>query len=120
MHAFWAGVKNTPTDWGKHQKSCTVTIYGDWRTARGLGSAQVPFGDGQFAHHGEPASFSFRFFQEDGDWKIDLTSIFPLSNTAFQNMVAESGEQEDAYLLSLLTMLIGQEPGPEVWQPVRP
>jgi hypothetical protein len=76
--------------------------------------------EGQFVHQGQPSPFSFGFNQENGKWKIDLTSIFPVSNMAFQNMVAESGQPEDAYLLSLLAMLTGREPGPDIWQPVLP
>jgi len=76
--------------------------------------------EGQFLHNGDPAPFSFHFYREDGSWKMDLTSIFPISNIAFESMVAESGEQEDVYLFSLLAILTGRAPGPEIWQPVAP
>jgi hypothetical protein len=74
--------------------------------------------EGQFLHYGDPAPFSFHFYREDDSWKIDLTSIFPISNMAFENMVAESGEPEDAYLFGLLAILTGRTPGREIWQPI--
>lgn len=53
-----------------------------------------------------------------GQWKLDLTSLFPASNLLFKQMVEESGQNENEYLFSLLEMLTGKKPGSEIWQKV--
>ena len=77
------------------------------------------FAKGQFIANGKMAPFFFHFYKENGSWKIDLTSLFAISNMAFKNMIKESGEGENEFLFSLLDKLTGRTPGPEIWQPVQ-
>lgn len=77
------------------------------------------FAKGQLIIQGKEQPLFFHFYKEEGQWKIDLTALFPMANTAFQNMADESGENTNDYLLSLLEILYGKKPGPRVWQPVK-
>ena len=77
------------------------------------------FAKGQFIANGQAAPFFFHFYQESGDWKVDLTSIFPPANMAFQQMVDQSGQSENEYLFMLLGMLTGKEPGAEIWETIK-
>jgi len=45
--------------------------------------------------------------------------VFPAGEAAFRQMVKQSGEPENEYLLSLIELTSGKEPGPEVWVPTK-
>lgn len=77
------------------------------------------FAKAQFVMDGKSQPIYFHFYKEKAQWKIDLTSLFPMANAAFQNMADESGQGTNEYLLSLLEILNGKKPGSQVWQPVK-
>jgi hypothetical protein len=76
------------------------------------------FAKGQFIDNGQKAPFYFHFYKEEGQWKIDLTSLFPVSAMAFKKMADESGENQNDFLFSLLEMITGKKPSAEIWQPI--
>jgi len=76
------------------------------------------FAKGQFIASGQKAPFYFHFYKEEGLWKIDLTSIFPVSTMAFKKMADESGDNQNDYLFSILEMITGKKPSAEIWQPI--
>lgn len=75
--------------------------------------------NGQVVNNGQKTPIYFNFYKEDGQWKIDLTSIFQVSTMAFKQVITESGQAENQYLLSILEMLTGNKPGKEIWEPVK-
>lgn len=77
------------------------------------------FAKGQFVMEGKSQPIYFHFYKEKAQWKIDLTSLFPMANAAFQRMADESGQGTNEYLLSLLEIMNGKKPGAQVWQPVK-
>jgi hypothetical protein len=77
------------------------------------------FAKGQFIANGNKAPFYFHFYKEADQWKIDLTSLFPVSTTAFKKMADESEQTENEYLFSLLEMITGNKPNSQIWQPVK-
>lgn len=77
------------------------------------------FAKGQFIANGNKAPFYFHFYKEADQWKIDLTSLFTVSTTAFKKMADESEQTENEYLFSLLEMITGNKPNSQVWQPVK-
>lgn len=87
-----------------------------------IGKVQVKKGitaEGQFLVYGEKTPFKFLFNKEDGVWKIDITSLFPVSNKQFQKMADESGKGLNEYLFSLLEMLTNKKPDNGIWEKVR-
>lgn len=76
------------------------------------------FAKGQLVVNGEGAPFQFHFYKEEERWKLDITSLFSISTMAFQKMAADSGQEENDFLFTLLEMITGRKPGPEVWRPV--
>lgn len=76
------------------------------------------FAKGQFIANGQKAPFFFHFYKEEGQWKIDLTSIFQVSTMALKKIADERGENQNDYLFSLLEMLTGRKPGIEIWRPI--
>jgi hypothetical protein len=77
------------------------------------------FAKGQLVVNGKKAPFYFHFYKEQGLWKVDLTSIFPVASVAFKNVVDNSGQSENDFLFSLLEILTGKKPGPEIWLPTK-
>ena len=76
------------------------------------------FAKGQLLVNGEKTSFYFHFYKEYGQWKIDLTSLFPVSIMAFKTMAENSGQDQNEYLFSLLEMITGKKTGTEIWDPI--
>jgi hypothetical protein len=77
------------------------------------------FAKAQFLSRGKLTPYFFHFYKEEGLWKIDLTSLFPISTKAFQKMADDSGQEENEYLFYLLETLTGRQPGKEIWNPVQ-
>jgi len=82
-------------------------------------SIDEQFAKGQLIANGTPAPAYFHFYEEEGAWKIDLTSLFPVANEAFQQMLDESGEDENEFFFMLLEMITGKKPNEEIWQPIK-
>ncbi len=83
-----------------------------------VGSVDIDenFAKGQLVANGTPAPIYFHFYKEEENWKIDLTSIFPVATQAFQRMADESGQDENEYLFMLLEIITGNKPTSEIWQ----
>jgi len=77
------------------------------------------FAKGQLVAGGTPAPMHFHFYKEQEEWKIDLTSIFPIANQAFQKMADDSGQDENEYLFLLLELITGETPTNEIWKPLQ-
>ncbi|MEQ6122978.1 hypothetical protein AAON49_02105 [Pseudotenacibaculum sp. MALMAid0570] len=75
-------------------------------------------GLGQFVVNGEPAPFYFHFYKENNEWKIDLTSIFEIAETAFEKIIQESGEDDNDFILKLLRMIDSEDPKNILWKPI--
>jgi hypothetical protein len=73
---------------------------------------------GQVVIHGEKVPMYFEFNKENEIWKLDLTSIFPVSEKAFRGMVDESGETENEFFFRILKMLTNKEVSSDIWKPV--
>ncbi|MFM2360004.1 MAG: hypothetical protein RLY16_1997 [Bacteroidota bacterium] len=73
---------------------------------------------GQLLVNGTETPVNFMFYKEEGVWKVNLTSIFPMGSMALKQMIDESGEDENAYILKLLGMITGNEPSKDIWKPL--
>ncbi len=85
-----------------------------------IGSVEIDgnFAKGEFISNGRKAPFFFHFYKENNNWKVNLTSIFPVSRMAFKKIVKDSGEEENEYLLQLLELITGKKPLNEIWKPI--
>lgn len=86
-----------------------------------IGTVKVEgnFATGQLQSGGQPAPFSFHFYKKDGGWKVDLTSLFNVSNKAMKQMAAGSGMSENDFIFHMLEILTGSRPGVAVWRPLK-
>ncbi len=76
------------------------------------------FAKGQLIVSGQKTPLYFHFYKELGQWKLNLISLFPVSNIAFRKMVEDSGENENDYLFMLLETLTGKKPGAGIWRTI--
>lgn len=56
--------------------------------------------------------------KEEGTWRVDLTSILPVTNEAFGQAVANMGMSENDFILLTLDSLSGRTVPDTIWQPV--
>ena len=73
------------------------------------------FARAQLAVDNAPALFYFHFYREEEKWKIDLTSLFPTTSEAIRQMIKESGQGEDEFILSMIEKASGRAPEPTIW-----
>jgi hypothetical protein len=74
---------------------------------------------GKFLVNNQVSPFDLQFYKEAGQWKVNLTSLLPVSNAAVKKMMSDFDQPEDQVIFSLLEKLTGRRPGPEIWQPVK-
>jgi hypothetical protein len=96
-------------------KNGMVSKGGVVNTAIGKVTLSNLFAKGEALVEGKPTPLFFEFHKENNQWKIDLTSLFPIANTAFRQMVEDSGEKENDFLFTVLTNLTGKTPDPGIW-----
>jgi hypothetical protein len=73
------------------------------------------FARGQLQTNGTSVPGYFHFYREEEKWKIDLTSIFPFTSEAIRQMVSESGQDENDFLLNMIETASGKKPDPQIW-----
>ncbi|MEM7373153.1 MAG: hypothetical protein AAF587_31305 [Bacteroidota bacterium] len=73
---------------------------------------------GQLRTLGQDTPVYFDFHKEEGNWKVDLTSVFAISGAAMKKMFEESGEDENEMLDLILEMMTGTAPTSAIWHPI--
>jgi hypothetical protein len=63
--------------------------------------------------------YSLQFQNENGQWKIDLTSLSPLVSVEIEKKMKESGYNENKFIFSILTNLTGRKPDKKIWKPIK-
>lgn len=66
----------------------------------------------------KPSELYFEFYKEEGTWKLDITSLFPMANMLFEKLIADSEKSENDFLLPLIEAASGKKMSPEVWLPL--
>jgi hypothetical protein len=77
------------------------------------------FASGNFINNGNVSPFDFHFYYENGGWRVDLTSIFVVSETAFKQVIAQSGMPENEFLISTLQATGEKKSDGNIWEPVK-
>ncbi|MBI1742490.1 hypothetical protein HYR54_05415 [Candidatus Acetothermia bacterium] len=65
-----------------------------------------------------PPNTKWIFHKEDGHWKLDLTSIFPVINWALEQAVHASGLSVEEFLFKILKSISGKPVKDAVWEPL--
>lgn len=67
--------------------------------------------------NGTEAPLAMHFHLEEGEWKMDLTSLFPITNTALEEVIEDSEMTENEFLEFVIAYgLKGQQPFHELWE----
>ena len=64
------------------------------------------------------APFGFSFRREDGKWRIDLTSMFSISNVAFSKQAENMGVSENEFIFMILESISGKKVESKIWNPI--
>ena len=77
------------------------------------------FASAQFIAKGAPTEMYFEFHKENGTWKLDITSLFPLAIMVFDKLIEYSGKSENEFLLPLVEAATSKKITPEIWLPLK-
>lgn len=76
------------------------------------------FAKAQLIIKGKEESLYFHFYKEK-DWKLNLTSLFPIANIAIREMVDESGKEENDFILFLVEIISKKKIKENIWNPIK-
>ena len=74
---------------------------------------------GRLIVEGAAQRLFFNFNKEDGVWKMDLTSLFPVARIGVANRLQRSEQTEDEFINATIEQQTGQKPGPDIWKPMK-
>jgi len=88
--------------------------------ANGIGKVTVNDGhaEGDHVANGVRSDLKYAFHLEDGEWKLDITSIYPAMEIAIKLMARNSRMNENDYLLFIVELDEDKKVTPEIWQPL--
>jgi len=67
---------------------------------------------------GVEAPFGYDFNKEDGQWRIDITSVFEPTEELYGQLVVQTGQSEDEFIFALLGQVYGEMPDESIWDPI--
>ncbi len=82
-------------------------------------SIEGEFATGNIVASGQKSPLNFHFYKEEDAWKIDLTSIFQVSNAGLSSMIKSNGMTENEFIFSSLEMLTGKKVEDSIWEPLK-
>lgn len=74
---------------------------------------------GEFLTEGKSTPFKMRFQKENGEWKLDITSIFDIADAAFKHLIKQSEMSENDYFMMILQLSSEKTVTNNVWHPVK-
>jgi hypothetical protein len=77
------------------------------------------FANGEVLANGQKAPLFFQFNKEEGQWKLDLTSLFPATTAALKKVLTDNGMTENDFVFKSLEMITGKPVGNVVWHPLK-
>jgi hypothetical protein len=75
------------------------------------------FAKGQLLSNGKKTSTNFNFYKENGNWKINVTSMLTSGVGAIEQMIEKSGKSENDFIIYILGKANGKKPETNIWKP---
>ena len=72
----------------------------------------------EFINYGKKTPLKYTFVRENGQWKLDLTAVMPISDQAFKQVMESSNIGEDEYIFKVIESLSGEKLSEDIWQPI--
>lgn len=76
------------------------------------------FAKGQIEVGGIKSTYYLYFYNEEGQWKMNQTSLLYMPQNILKKMAVDSGKSENDFIFMLLQGLTGKTPGKDIWQPI--
>lgn len=73
---------------------------------------------GKIITEGDFDPMYFDFHKEGNKWKIDLTSLYPVSEAELEKARERNAKPDDEFILEILRMMTRKEPAPNIWDPL--
>jgi hypothetical protein len=70
---------------------------------------------GQFINNGQSTPFYYKFVKSGETWKIDLTSMFSVSEKGLIQLARQQNMTHQEFIYYLLEMTTGKEVNPNIW-----
>jgi hypothetical protein len=95
-------------------------LIGEDATSAGLGDIDISenIAIAQHTHNGQKSSHSWRFEKQGEEWRVDLTSIFPATESLLNDLINESGMSEDEFIFMILEVISGNKVSDDIWEPL--
>jgi hypothetical protein len=74
---------------------------------------------GQLQANGQKSPLNFGFTKENGQWKLDLTSLFEPTMAGLKQMIAGQGMTENEFIVRALEMSSGKPVTNVIWSPLK-
>lgn len=81
-------------------------------------SVNKNFAQAQMMAQGQPIPMYMHFYKENGQWRVDLTSLFKTFSEAMAQLIEESGQTENEFLVKMLEASTGKTLDRKLWQPL--
>lgn len=75
------------------------------------------FAKGEVLNNGQPSNVYFHFYKEEGEWKFNLTALFPPTELLFRKMQRQSGMSEHEFLFYLIEAISQKRANNSLWNP---
>lgn len=73
---------------------------------------------GYHVSEGQQSELKWVFRKEDGRWRLDILSLMPAADQAFNAVIEESGQTSDEFVVSILQAVSGQKVDDAIWEPI--
>jgi len=60
----------------------------------------------------------YHFYKEDGQWKLDLTSSFPMIQVGMKLLVKLSEQSENDFIMDVIREMPSKNPSNDIWEPI--
>jgi hypothetical protein len=75
--------------------------------------------NGKLISDGQVSPLFFQFAKEEGQWKLNITSLFPVSNAGLKKRISDNEMTEDEFIFKTLERLTGRPVGKEIWKALK-
>lgn len=75
------------------------------------------FAKASFISNGQETPFTIGFTKQEGEWKLNLTTINEVAKLGLNYAVQQSGMTENEFIFKMLAQITNRYPGSEVWEP---
>ena len=77
------------------------------------------FASAKITINGRAAPINYRFAFENGQWKMNLTSILPPAGMAMKAIAQQQGMTDNDFIFFLLENVNGMKPTDSIWEPLQ-